>query len=84
MNLSIRVQNRRFTCLTNAFNNELDNHIHALALYFAFYNFCRIHKSLPGTPAMAASSALFRTATCYFFIRLPKRLIADGIYLRGW
>jgi IS1 family transposase len=54
MNLSIRMQNRRFTRLTNAFSKKLDNHIHALALYFAFYNFRRIHKSLRVTPAMAA------------------------------
>ena len=54
MNLSIRMQNRRFTRLTNAFSKKLDNHIHALALYFAFYNFCRIHKTLRVSPAMAA------------------------------
>lgn len=54
MNLSIRMQNRRFTRLTNGFSKKLDNHIHALALYFAFYNFCRIHKSLRVSPAMAA------------------------------
>ena len=54
MNLSIRMQNRRFTRLTNAFSKKLDNHIHALALYFFFYNFCRIHKTLKVTPAMAA------------------------------
>jgi IS1 family transposase len=54
-NLSIRMQNRRFTRLTNAFSKKLASHIHALALYFAFYNFCRQHKSLGGvTPAMAA------------------------------
>jgi IS1 family transposase len=53
-NLSIRMQNRRFTRLTNAFSKKLDNHIHALALYFAFYNFVRIHKTLRTTPAMAA------------------------------
>jgi len=50
-NLSIRMQNRRFTRLTNAFSKKLDNHIHALALYFAFYNFIRIHKTLRMTPA---------------------------------
>lgn len=54
MNLSIRMQNRRFTRLTNGFSKKLDNHIHALALYFAFYNFCRIHKTLRVTPAMAS------------------------------
>jgi len=56
-NLSIRMQNRRFTRLTNAFSKKLDNHIHALALYFAFYNFVRIHKTLRVTPAMAAGIA---------------------------
>ena len=53
-NLSIRMQNRRFTRLTNAFSKKLGNHIHALALYFAFYNFVRIHKTLRMSPAMAA------------------------------
>ena len=41
-------------CLTNAFSKKLDSHIHALALYFVFYNFTRIHKTLRMSPAMAA------------------------------
>jgi IS1 family transposase len=53
-NLTMRMSMRRFTRLTNAFSKKLDNHIHALALYFAFYNFCRIHKTLKVTPAMEA------------------------------
>jgi IS1 family transposase len=53
-NLSIRMQNRRFTRLTNALSKKFQAHVHALALYFAFYNFVRIHKSLKITPAMAA------------------------------
>ena len=53
-NLSIRMLNRRFTRLTNAFSKNLDNHIHALALYFAFYDFVRVHKTLKVTPVMAA------------------------------
>lgn len=53
-NLSIRMGNRRFTRLTNAFSKKIDNHIFMLALYFLHYNFCRIHKSLRVTPAMAA------------------------------
>ena len=53
-NLTMRMSMRRFTRLTNAFSKKLDNHMHALALYFAFYNFTRIHKTLKVTPAMAA------------------------------
>lgn len=53
-NLSIRMHNRRFTRLTNAFSKKLDNHVHMLSLYFVFYNWCRIHKTLRVTPAMAA------------------------------
>ncbi|HEY0834359.1 MAG TPA: IS1 family transposase [Azospirillum sp.] len=53
-NLTMRMSMRRFTRLTNAFSKKLDNHIHALALYFMFYNFTRIHKSLKVSPAMAA------------------------------
>jgi len=53
-NLTMRMSMRRFTSLTNAFSKKLHNHIHALALYFTFYNFCRIHKTLRVTPAMAA------------------------------
>lgn len=53
-NLSIRMQNRHFTRLTNAFSKKYQAHVHALSLYFVFYNFCRMHKSLRMTPAMAA------------------------------
>jgi IS1 family transposase len=53
-NLTMRMSMRRFTRLTNGFSKKFDNHVHALALYFAFYNFCRIHKTLKVTPAMAA------------------------------
>lgn len=53
-NLSVRMENRRFTRLTNAFSKRWENHRAALALYFAYYNFCRTHKTLRCTPAMAA------------------------------
>lgn len=54
MNLNIRMGNRRFTRLTNAFSKKIDNHLHMLSLYFVHYNFCRVHKSLRMSPAMAA------------------------------
>ncbi len=53
-NLSLRMHNRRFTRLTNAFSKKFLSHVHALAIYFVFYNFVRIHETLRVTPAMAA------------------------------
>ena len=44
---------RQFTRLTNAFSKKFENHCHALALYFVFYNFCRVHKTLGASPTMA-------------------------------
>ena len=53
-NLNMRMGMRRFTRLTNAFSKKMANHMAMVALYTTFYNFCRIHKSLRMTPAMAA------------------------------
>ena len=56
-NLNLRMSVRRFTRLTNAFSKKWENHWAAVVLWFCFYNFCRIHRSLRMTPAMAAGVA---------------------------
>lgn len=53
-NLTMRMHMRRFTRLTNAFSKKFENHCHMVALYTAWYNFCRVHKTLRVTPAMEA------------------------------
>jgi hypothetical protein len=54
-NLSMRMHMRRFTRLTNGFSKKVENHQHMLALYFMYYNFCRVHQTLRVTPVMAAN-----------------------------
>jgi transposase-like protein/IS1 family transposase len=56
-NLSLRMGMRRFTRLTNAFSKKWENHWAAVALWYCWYNFGRVHKSLRMTPAMAAGIA---------------------------
>lgn len=57
-NLTMRMHMRRFTRLTNAFSKKLENHMHALALHFMYYNYAKPHKTLSKpyatTPAMAS------------------------------
>jgi hypothetical protein len=55
-NLTMRMQMRRFTRLTNAFSKKFDNHCQALALYFVRYNFVKVHKTLRMSPAMAGQA----------------------------
>ncbi len=51
-NLTLRMQQRRFTRLTNGFSKNYLNHCAAVALYAAHYNLCRVHEALRVTPAM--------------------------------
>ncbi len=53
-NLTMRMQMRRFTRLTNGFSKKVDRLANAVALHFMYYNFCRIHQTLRVAPAMAA------------------------------
>jgi IS1 family transposase len=53
-NLSMRMSIRRFTRLTNAFSKKIENHAAAVAIWFMYYNFARVHQTLRVTPAMEA------------------------------
>ncbi|HVS89994.1 MAG TPA: IS1 family transposase [Candidatus Acidoferrum sp.] len=53
-NLTMRMQMRRFTRLTNAFSKKVENLMAAVALHYMQYNFCRVHQTLRVTPAMEA------------------------------
>lgn len=53
-NLTMRMNMRRFTRLTNGFSKKVENHMHAISLHFMNYNFCRTHSTLRVAPAMEA------------------------------
>ena len=53
-NLTMRMSMRRFTRLTNGISKKIENHVHAVSLYFMYYNFARTHQTLKCTPTMAA------------------------------
>ena len=53
-NLTMRMNMRRFTGLTNAFSKKIENHMHSVALFYIYCNFVRIHQTLRVTPAMEA------------------------------
>jgi len=55
-NLDIRMRTRRMTRLTNAFSKKVENHSHAMALHFLYYNFVRVHKTPRTSAAMAAGN----------------------------
>jgi hypothetical protein len=88
-NLSLRMHLRRFTRLTNAFSKKLDNLKAAVCLWFAFYNFCRVHQTLRVTPAMEAGlgsrlecCGIVRSSmnkAVYFLLKMCKA-ITYGVY----
>jgi IS1 family transposase len=55
-NLNVRMQNRRYTILTNAFSKKADMLAYSIAITFAYHNFVRVHQTLKATPAVAAGT----------------------------
>jgi hypothetical protein len=53
-NHTLRMHCRRLTRLTNAFSKKRENFEAAIALNFAYYNFCKVNGAIRCTPAMAA------------------------------
>jgi hypothetical protein len=78
-NLTMRMSMRRFTRLTNAFSKKLENHEHMLAIYFLYYNFCRVHQTLRITPAMEAGLAGHVWSIEEIVTLLERKSILDGL-----
>jgi hypothetical protein len=80
-NLTMRMQMRRYTRLTNAFSEKLENHFHMVAFYTLWYNFVRIHKTLKMTPAMASGieARLWSMEDVVALTDSPKPDLADLI-----
>ncbi len=80
-NLTMRMNMRRFTRLTNAFSKKVENHRHMLAIYFMYYNYCRVHQTIRVTPAMEAGIA-DHVWTIEDLVKLMEsRSILDGLLL---
>jgi IS1 family transposase len=75
-NLTMRMQIRRFTRLTNGFSKKPENHRAAISLWFAYYNFARQHQTLRVSPAMAAglTKHLWSVRLCLSSLRCPPSL----------
>jgi IS1 family transposase len=71
-NLTMRMQMRRFTRLTNGFSKRVENHKHAITIHYFHYNFIRKHMTIKTTPAMAAGIA-DRVWTMVDFVKLLER-----------
>jgi IS1 family transposase len=79
-NLTMRMSMRRFTRLTNAFSKKVENHEYMLAIYFLYYNFCRVHQTLRVTPAMEAGISDHVWPVEDMVKLLDNRSILEGIF----
>lgn len=77
-NLTMRMQMRRFTRLTNAFSKKVENHAHAIALHYFHYNWCRKHQTIKTTPAIHAGIADRQWTMLDFVEMLEAEEAANG------
>lgn len=85
-NLTLRMQQRRFTRKTNGFSKKLENHQHAVALHFTHYNFVRVHQTLRTTPAVACglSDHVWTVEELVGLLEAEERgAVANGAWKRG-
>ncbi len=75
-NLTMRMQMRRFTRLTNGHSKKLDNHRHMVALHYMHYNYCRPHGTLRCTPAQEAQLSNHIWTTEELIALLPKAVVS--------
>ena len=75
----MRMSMRRFTRLTDGFSEKLANHEHMLAIYFMYYNFCRVHQTLRVTPAMETGIADHVWSVAELVRRMEPKSILDGL-----
>jgi IS1 family transposase len=78
-NLTLRMQSRRFTRLTNAFSKKIENHRHSVALHYMHYNFCRVHQTLRCTPAMEAGLTDHVWSLVELVALLPKPVVKASV-----
>jgi hypothetical protein len=79
-NLTMRMSMRRFTRLTNGFSKKVENHEHMLAIYFLYYNFCRVHQTLRVTPAMEAGICDHVWSIQQLVELLDRKSVLDGLF----
>ena len=78
-NLTMRMSMRRFSRLTNAFSKKLENREHMLAIYFMYYNLCRVHQTLRVTPAMEAGLKGMASGRLEIVKLMEPKSILEGI-----
>jgi IS1 family transposase len=77
-NLTMRMQMRRFTRLTNGHSKKVDNHRHSVALHYMHYNYCRPHGTLRCTPAMEAGLSDHIWGVEELIALLPKPVVRES------